>query len=142
VVRKIDTWTVLRLAILFWLSMLLVLLVAGVLLWAVASAAGVFPNITKFMASLGFEKFRFHGGVIFRASALAGVVLVLLGTGATVLMAVLYNLISDVVGGVEFVVLEEEPAPRPVATRPSPAVPPAKGGIAVGGRKAPARSGR
>jgi hypothetical protein len=37
-------------------------------------------------------------------------VLVLLGAGANVLLAVLYNLTSDVVGGVEVVVLEEEPA--------------------------------
>ena len=35
--------------------------------------------------------------------------LVLLGTGANVLMAVLYNLTSDVVGGIEVSVLEEQP---------------------------------
>jgi hypothetical protein len=35
-----------------------------------------------------------------------------LGTGANVLMAVMYNLTSDVVGGIEISVLEEDTARR------------------------------
>jgi hypothetical protein len=40
-----------------------------------------------------------------------GLVLVVMGTGANVLLAVLYNLISDVVGGI-IVVFEERPTRR------------------------------
>ncbi len=40
-------------------------------------------------------------------------VFAVLATGLTTLSAVMYNLISDVVGGVEFVVLEESLAPAP-----------------------------
>ena len=47
-------------------------------------------------------------------SSLGGLVLVVVGTGANVLLVVLYNLISDVVGGVEVTVLEEDTSSRPV----------------------------
>jgi hypothetical protein len=140
VVRKIDTWTVLRLSILFWFSLVLVVLVAGVLLWAVASSVGVFPNITKFMASLGFEKFKLHGGVILKAAMLGGLVFTLVGTGANVLMAVLYNLISDVVGGVELIMLEEEPVRRTAAMTRQVAAS-GNGEAAASGRVTSARSG-
>ncbi len=46
-----------------------------------------------------------------RASIVGGAVMVVLGTGANVLLAVLYNLISDVIGGVT-VVFEERPSRR------------------------------
>jgi hypothetical protein len=46
-----------------------------------------------------------------------------LGCGLTTLLAVMYNLISDVVGGVEIVVLEETLAPLPPASAaPAPPV--------------------
>ncbi|HZQ27219.1 MAG TPA: DUF3566 domain-containing protein [Acidimicrobiales bacterium] len=113
VIRRVDTWTVLRFSVLFYLSMLVVVLVAGVLLWLAASAAGVLDNFEKFVKDLfALDSFHIQGGLIFRATLVGGLVLVLLGTGANVLMAVIYNLTSDVVGGVEVSVLEEEPARR------------------------------
>jgi hypothetical protein len=112
VIRKVDIWTVLRFSILFYLSILLVFLVAGLLLWAAASTTGVIDNIERFVTELGaFESFTISGGLILRSSLVGGLVLVLLGTGTNVLMAVIYNLTSDVVGGIEVTVLEEEPAP-------------------------------
>ena len=60
------------------------------------------------------NNYRFRGGRILEASALGGLVLVVVGTGANVLLVVLYNLISDVVGGVEITVLEEDTSSRPV----------------------------
>jgi hypothetical protein len=45
-----------------------------------------------------------------------GLVLVLLGTAGSVIAAILYNLISDLVGGIELVMLEEEVPARSVAT--------------------------
>lgn len=115
VVRKVDAWTVLRFAALFHLSLLVVVLVAGVLLWTAAAASGVLDGLETFVQELfALETFRFLGGTIFRAALLGGLVMVLLGTGLSVLAAVLYNLISDIVGGVEVVVLEQEPAPRSV----------------------------
>jgi hypothetical protein len=113
VVRRVDTWTVLRFSVLFYLSMLVVILVAGILLWVAASAAGVVDNFEKFIKDLFvLDSFHLRPGLIFRATLVGGLVLVLLGTGANVLMTVIYNLTSDVVGGIEVSVLEEETAPR------------------------------
>jgi hypothetical protein len=113
VIRRVDTWTVLRFSVLFYLSMLVVVLVAGVLLWVAASAAGAVDNFEKFVKDLFVLKsFNLRPGLIFRATFVGGLLLVLLGTGANVLMAVIYNLTSDVVGGIEVSVLEEDTARR------------------------------
>lgn len=110
-IRHVDPWTVLRFSLLFYVCMLVVALVAGFLLWAAASTTGVIDNVERFVKELfALESFRINGGLIFRSTMIGGGVLVLLGAGANVLMAVLYNLTSDVVGGIEVVVLEEEPA--------------------------------
>lgn len=109
VIRRVDPWTVLRFSALFYLCMLVVSLVAGLLLWAAASTTGVIDNVERFFKELfALESFSINGGLIFRSTLMGGLVVVLLGTGANVLMAVLYNLTSDVVGGIEVSVLEEE----------------------------------
>ena len=113
VIRRVDTWTVLRFSVLFYSSMLIVFIVAGVLLWGAASSFGVIDNVEKFVKDLFvLDSFSIRAGLIFRATLVGGLVLVLLGTGANVLMAVIYNLTSDVVGGIEVSVLEEETAQR------------------------------
>jgi len=56
--------------------------------------------------------FKFEDERIFQAFALGGVVLVLAGATASVVMVLLFNLISDLLGGVRVTVLEEEPAAR------------------------------
>ena len=111
--RKVDSWTVLRVAFLFSLSLFAVVMVAGLLMWSAADRLGVFDDITKFMASIGFDHFTFRGDLILRASALGGLVVVIVGTAGSVVAAVVYNLISDIVGGIEFVMLEEDVV-RPV----------------------------
>ena len=121
VIRKIDTWSVFRVSVLFYFALYCVLLVAGVILWAAASATGLRENVESFIADLiASGKFQFVGGELFRASAIGGAVLVVLGAGANVLLAVLYNLISEVVGGVSLVV--EEVVPRAAPAEPAPAV--------------------
>jgi hypothetical protein len=115
VVRAVDSWTVLRFSVLFYLSLLVVAVVAGTLLWMVAAATGVIHNVERFIKDLfSLDSFHFSGGAIFEGTVLAGAVLVLLGTACNVLMAVVYNLVSDVVGGIEVTVLEEESGRRPV----------------------------
>ena len=111
VVRRIDTWSVLKVSALFFLSLVLVLLIAGVILWAAGSSIGAIDSVEKFMRAIGFEDFHFVGTQLLRGFTAAGLVLVVLGTGLSVLMAVVYNLISDVVGGIELTVLEEAPGP-------------------------------
>jgi hypothetical protein len=120
VVRRIDTWSVLKVSSLFFASLVLVLLIAGILLWAGGSAVGAVESVEKFMRAIGFEDFRFVGTQLLRGFTAAGLVFVLLGTGLSVLIAVIYNLISDLVGGIELTVLEEDL--RPAASTATAAV--------------------
>ena len=107
-VRKVDVWTVLRFSALLYLSMLIIFIVAGVLLWAAASVTGVITNVQTFIKQLfALESFEFAGFQILRSTLLGGFILVLAGTGINTLIAVLYNLITEVVGGVEFTVEQE-----------------------------------
>jgi hypothetical protein len=109
VIRRIDAWTVFKLSLLFYMCVCLVLLIAGVILWNIASTFNVITNVEKFIKSLAdLQTFKLHPGVILEAGALGGVILVILGTGVNVLVALLYNLISDVIGGVQVIVLEEQ----------------------------------
>lgn len=111
VIRRVDPWTILRFSVLFYVSMLVVVLVAGTLLWVAASSVGVVDNVEKFIKELfALESFRISGVKLFTSSVVGGLVLVLLGTGLNVLMAVVYNLTADIVGGVEVTMLEEENA--------------------------------
>lgn len=113
--RKIDVWTVLKMSLIFYVCVLTVFLIAGVLLWNIAEFFNVITSVEKFVASLfDLASFTFRPTVVLESSAAAGGVLVLLGTGANVLAALLYNLISDVVGGVQFIVLEDAVSPGDV----------------------------
>jgi hypothetical protein len=120
-VRRINTWSVFRVSVLFYIALYCVLLVAGVILWAAATATGLRDNVESFIADLiASGQFEFVGSELFRASAIGGAILVVLGTGANVLLALLYNLISEVVGGIS-VVIEEVPS-RSAPPEPAPAV--------------------
>jgi Transmembrane domain of unknown function (DUF3566) len=55
-------------------------------------------------------EFRFKDDRIFQATLLGGLVLVIAGTAFTVILAMLFNLISDLTGGVRMTLLEEETA--------------------------------
>lgn len=57
-------------------------------------------------------EFKFEDQRIFQAFALGGIVLVLAGSAANVVMVLLFNLMSDLTGGVRVTVLEEDPPAR------------------------------
>jgi hypothetical protein len=110
VLRRLDPWAVLKVSALFWFSIVLILLTAGVLLWAAAASVGLIGGIEDAMAGFGFEDYQFLPGKIFRGAALIGVVLAVAGTVGNVLLAVLYNLISDTVGGLRLTLSEDAPS--------------------------------
>lgn len=125
-VRHVEPWSVLKVALIFYFCLWVILLIAGVMLWSLAVSSGTVDNIETFITELfALESFTFNADQIFRASAIGGLVLVVAGAGFTVLMAVLFNLISDLTGGVRFTVVEEETArPRPKRLRPRRAMRP------------------
>jgi Transmembrane domain of unknown function (DUF3566) len=125
VVRRIDAWTVLKLSFMFYLSVALVLMIAGVILWNIASTFNVIHNVEKFIRSLlDLQTFTLRPRVIFESGAAMCGLVVILGTGINVLTAVLYNLMSDIVGGIQVIVLEEAEEPVAAGASTSAALPP------------------
>ena len=108
VIRDIDPWSVFKIGLIFHFVVYLIMLVALVLLWSVASATGTIDNIQQFMKSFGWESFEFNGGQLFVNVMILGLLGVVLATALWVLAATIFNLITDLVGGIRVTVLEEE----------------------------------
>jgi len=89
VLRRFDLWSVLRFSLVFYLCMFLILLVAGIVLWLVATVTGVRHNIEHFIGDLIASKFHFLGLQLLRAAAIGGLLLVMIGSAANVLLALL-----------------------------------------------------
>jgi Transmembrane domain of unknown function (DUF3566) len=109
VVRRIDPWTVFKIAFVLFVLLYAVLVVAGVILWDLANKTGTVDNIQGAVKELfALQTFVINGKKLFRASWALGAIMAIGGTGMAVTLAVLFNLIADLVGGVRITVLEEE----------------------------------
>ncbi len=100
VVRHVDPWSVFKVAAAFSIIAYAIALVAGVLLWNVAYATGTIDNIERGMESTGWEVFELDGGEIFHNAWIGGLFGAVALTGLAVLVATLFNLITDLVGGI------------------------------------------
>lgn len=130
IVRKIDSWTVFKVSAIFWLVIGLALILGFVMFWSVIDASGIPDSLVETLTEIGL----FEQGTdpfadserFLRIAVFGSITLSVVATGFTTLAAVMYNLISDIVGGVEFIVLEEslQPvAPRaPYGQQPQPTV--------------------
>ena len=112
VIRDIDVWSVFKVGLVFSLFLYAVCLTAGVMLWQVAQNTGTVDNVERFFESFGWQSFQLKGGAIFHSAWTGGLFLVIGLTGLFVLGATLFNLITDLVGGVRVTVLEEEVVAR------------------------------
>jgi len=108
VIREIDPWSAFKVGLAFHLVVYFTVLIASVLLWSVASATGTIDNIERFLMSFGWESFQLHGWTLLLNEVLLGLLLVALLTIVWVLGATMFNLITDLVGGIRVSVLEEE----------------------------------
>jgi hypothetical protein len=108
-IRSVDLWSVLKVSICFYMCALIVALVAGTFLWWIASAAGFIGGMEDFVGDLvENDNFRFLSWEVLRAATLIGLVLVCIATVLTVLAAAFYNMFSELLGGVEVTVVEQE----------------------------------
>ena len=120
IIRRIDPWSVLKISFLFYLCLWIIVLLSGSILWIGANRTGVIGNVESFITELfGLESFNFEGSEVFRGSAIGGLILVFLGTGFNVLVAVLFNLISDLTGGIRVSVIELQALRKRLAPKAS-----------------------
>jgi hypothetical protein len=119
IIRKIDPWTALKVSAILWAVVAIAMVLGGVIFWSVFERAGIPQRLTEFMVEItlideGAQPFA-NVEQFFRVMVFGSVVWWVMATGATVAAAIVYNLVSDVVGGIEVVVLEEtlNPVPMP-----------------------------
>ncbi len=129
IIRKIDAWTVFKVSAVIWAVAALAMVLGLVMFWAVVSAAEIPDRITTFLIDItllseGSDPFGDNDSFL-RLAIFGSIALSVLGCGVTTLLAVMYNLVADVVGGVEIVVLEETigfVGQTPVVTQRPPAL--------------------
>ncbi|MDG2427630.1 MAG: DUF3566 domain-containing protein [Acidimicrobiales bacterium] len=112
-IRHVEPWSVLKVSLVFYLCVWGLLVIATRMLWSAAEEAGTISKIESFIEELfALESFVFDSAQIFRIFVLGGLVLVVGWIGVTVVLVVLFNLISDLTGGIRFTMVEEETAVR------------------------------
>jgi len=109
-IRKVNLWSVLKIALCFYTAALVVMLVAGIALWAIAASFGFIHSFEKFMGTLLSNKnsYKLVTAQLLLGSTLVGLVLVALMSILTVIAAAFYNLFAELLGGIEVVVVEQE----------------------------------
>jgi hypothetical protein len=113
IVRSVDAWSVFKVALVFFTAMGVVLLTAGVLLWNLAQTTGTLDNVEGFFReAFQYDSFKLQSEPIFRAGLTLIALFIVIGTGLSVVMAVLFNLIADLTGGIRLTVLEREVVAR------------------------------
>lgn len=113
IVRHIEPWSVLKISVIFYLCLWMIFVLAGVLLWSFAESSGTLESIEDLIEelfALDPDKDFWSGSTIFRAYAIGTLVLTIAGIAFNVLLCVMYNLISDLTGGIRLTVIEEESA--------------------------------
>lgn len=131
IIRHIEPWSVLKISLFFYACLWLIFLIAGFMIWGVAESSGTVGKLEDLVTELfALDEFVLDAGQIFRGYALGGLALAIAGTTFNVLMCLLFNLISDLTGGLRITMIEEETArpapPRRLKRRPPRRRPPAR----------------
>lgn len=122
IIRKIDPWTVLKVTLIINAVVALVWVLGVWIAWSIAVQRGVPDAFVEMFARLTIA-FTPDGELYFRALVMLAIIWVVMATAAITLAAVLYNLVSDIVGGIELIMLEEVPdVPAAEPQRPRPVV--------------------
>ncbi|GBC87601.1 hypothetical protein HRbin12_01615 [bacterium HR12] len=107
VIRKVGPWSVFKMSLIFYLCVMLVLLGAGVILYGMLGAMGALDSMTRLVRDLFSDRtFEIDGRWLFTRALGIGVVMVVVWSLINVFVAVLYNLIADLVGGIEVTLAE------------------------------------
>lgn len=111
IIRKIDPWTVLKVTAILNAVAAVAIVLGVVIFWSVFNNAGIPDALTDFLVRItlideGTDPFA-NSEQFFRFVVFGTIVWWAVTTGFMTLMSVMYNLVTDVVGGLEMVVLEE-----------------------------------
>lgn len=112
ILRHIDPWSVFKVSVMLYACLYVAVLAAGVLLWNAAQRSGLVDKVESFITEVGsYESWTIDGMVIFGRARIIGLIVATVGVAFNVVMAIMFNLISDLTGGVRVTVLEDERRP-------------------------------
>jgi Transmembrane domain of unknown function (DUF3566) len=113
--RHIDTWSALKISLVLSIALFFVWMVAVGVLYGVLSGLGVFDTLNDLIGQLSTASGEEAGGgdvitagVVFGGAAVIGAVNIVLLTALCTVTAFVYNLCSDLVGGLEVTLAERE----------------------------------
>jgi len=107
VLRKVGPWSVFKFSLLFYLCVVTVILLALAMLYGILGAVGALEHVTEFARNLFADKsFSINGSWIFARLTVLGLAMVVIWSLINLFVAFLYNLISDVIGGIEVTLAE------------------------------------
>ena len=116
VVRKVGPLSVFKFSLLFYLCVMLIVLFAMTIVYGVLSASGAVDSFEKVLGYVfgtgrtstgGAEPIEINGGTVFAWSLVGGLVFVVVWSLINVFVALLYNLITDIIGGVEITLTDK-----------------------------------
>lgn len=121
VVRHVEVWSIAKVAAVFVACGYVTGMISGYLLWRAADRVGTIDGIEGFVEDSGsYETFDILGDLVFRVAAVTGAALAFLTLAVVVLGALLFNLVSDLTGGVRMTVIDEDLIVAPARRRGGP----------------------
>ena len=116
ILRKFDPWTVLKTSLVLSAMAALGLVLLAVVVWAVVSRLGLaeaLDSAARRVALIAPEESLFKtGDEYLRGTVMLAGAWMMAVTALATVGAVLYNLVAELAGGIEFTVFEEVPAAR------------------------------
>jgi hypothetical protein len=113
----VGPWSVLKFSLLFYFCVMLIIWVALVIIYLVLSAAGAIDALSRILGEIfangptstrGATPIAIDGVKVFSTLFFAGCILSVVWSLVNVFVAFIYNLISDVVGGIEVTLADPE----------------------------------
>lgn len=118
IIRKIGPLSVLRWSLFFYFCIFLIFFFAAYIIFGVLESTGVLKSLGTLLGGAGLGTcpqndpnatctFEFNSGWIFSRLFVIGLMLAIVWSIINVLVSLLYNLVSDVIGGVELSLIEK-----------------------------------
>jgi hypothetical protein len=113
--RHIDTWSALKISLVLSIALFFIWMVAVGILYGVLSGLGVFDTLNDLFGQLGSSSGdeqtvsnAITPGIVFGGAAVIGAINIVLMTALCTVAAFIYNLCSDLVGGLEVTLSERD----------------------------------
>jgi hypothetical protein len=112
--RHIDTWSALKISLVLSIALFFIWMVAVGVLYGVLSSLGVFDTLNDLFGQIGSASGSesdgdvVTAGLVFGGAAIIGAINIVLMTALCTVGTFIYNLCSDLVGGLELTLSERD----------------------------------